>query len=367
MTMSKRIQASWGLTVVAAIAAGVAGFAFVVSESAAQDSAFSTPGAIPAGQWLPWRDRFTTADGRVVDDVNGNVSHSEGQGYGLLLAALAHDRPTFDRVWGFTQRELLVRDDGLAAWRWDPNSSPHVTDINNASDGDILIGYSLALAGEIWQSQEYTAAARNLAVAIGRVLVKRVGDRTVLIPAAKGYGAGERPDGPVVNLSYWIFEALPVLAQLAPVADWSALAESGRGLLLDSRFGPARLPSNWISIKSAVPAPAVGFDPEFGYDAIRIPLYLLRAGTDGRSLLEPFAKRWFAPDDEFGVVRLADGRTTKALSDPGYRVIAAALGCALDGKTIPPSLRVPTPTSYYPSTLHLLALSMVAQKYPVCL
>jgi endo-1,4-beta-D-glucanase Y len=367
MTMSKLIHASWGLTAVVVIAAVAACLRSAQSESAAQVPALAMPGAIATAQWQPWRDRFTTADGRVLDDVNGNISHSEGQGYGLLLAVLAQDRATFARIWGFTQRELLVRDDGLAAWRWDPNSNPHVTDINDASDGDILIAYSLALAGETWQSPEYTAAARNLASAIGRVLVKRVGDRTVLMPAAKGYGAGERPDGPVVNLSYWIFEALPFLAQLAPVADWSALAESGRALLFASRFGPARLPSNWISIKTAAPTPAVRFDPEFGYDAIRIPLYLLRAGSDDRSLLEPFAKLWSAPHDEVGVVSLADGRTTKELSDPGYRMIAAALGCALDGKSIPPSLRAPTPTSYYPSTLHLLALSMVAQKYSVCL
>jgi hypothetical protein len=30
-------------------------------------------------------------------------------------------------------------------------------------------------------------------------------------------------------------------------------------------------------------------------------------------------------------------------------------------------LRTPTPTSYYPSTLHLLALSTIAQNYPECL
>lgn len=66
-------------------------------------------------------------------------------------------------------------------------------------------------------------------------------------------------------------------------------------------------------------------------------------------------------------VSLSDGRVAKDLSDPGYRMIAAALSCALDGKSIPTSLRKPAPTSYYPSTLYLLALSIVAQKYSVCL
>ncbi len=35
-------------------------------------------------------------------------------------------------IFAFVRTELLIRDDGLAAWRWDPKASPHVTDINNA-------------------------------------------------------------------------------------------------------------------------------------------------------------------------------------------------------------------------------------------
>jgi endoglucanase len=314
-----------------------------------------------------WRDRFMTTEGRIVDDANNNISHSEGQGYGLLLAVLAQDRAAFASIWGFTKREFLLRDDGLAVWRWDPGSTPHVADVNNASDGDVLIAYSLALAGERWNAPELTAAARDLATAIGRVLVKQTGDRTVLMPAAKGFGSDDRPDGPVVNLSYWIFEALPVLARLAPETDWRALGDSGRELVLAARFGPARLPANWISIHSAAPAPALGFDQLFGYDAIRIPLYLIRAGLGDRSLLEPFARMGAAPSETPAVVNLADGHAANALGDPGYRMIAATVACALERKPIPVSLRTSAPTNYYPSALHLLALAAVAQNYPECL
>ena len=53
----------------------------------------------------------------------------------------------FETIFTFTRVELLIRDDGLAAWRWDPAATPRVTDINNATDGDILIAYALGLAG----------------------------------------------------------------------------------------------------------------------------------------------------------------------------------------------------------------------------
>jgi endoglucanase len=350
-----------------AIVVAVAAVTLVQRDLAAPVHATTKPGNLLPQQWQPWRDRFVTPEGRIMDDANNNISHSEGQGYGLLLAVLANDRAAFTRIWSFTKTQLLLRDDGLVVWRWDPAASPHVADVNNASDGDILIAYSLALAGERWDSPELTTAAQDLATAIGRVLVKRVDDRTVLMPAAKGFGPSERPDGPVVNLSYWIFEALPVLARLAPDTDWNALAHSGRDLVIASRFGPARLPANWISIHAAKPAPAHGFDPLFGYDAIRIPLYLVRAGLVDRSLLEPFAKLWGSPSDTPAVINLTHGHAAKELGDPGYRMIAAAVACALDHKPIPISLRTPAPTSYYPSTLHLLALSTVAQNYPGCL
>lgn len=325
------------------------------------------PGTLTAQQWQPWRDRFVTLDGRVVDTANKNISHSEGQGYGLLLAVLAEDRETFTRIWTFTHNELLLRDDGLAVWRWDPDSKPHVTDINDAADGDILIAYALALGGDLWKVPSWTETSRAMAAAIGQRLVHRAESRTILLPGVKGFGAQDRPDGPVVNLSYWIFEALPVLAHLAPNADWQALAASGHDLVREARFSSAGLPADWISLKSAKPALATGFDPRFSYDAVRIPLYLVRAGVSDRDLLEPFAKAWGDGSAAPAIVNLADGQPAGTMDDPGYRMIGAVLQCALERKPVPVELRSPKLDVYYPSTLYLLALAGVAQHYPECL
>jgi endo-1,4-beta-D-glucanase Y len=337
-----------------------------VEAASAPDIQSARPGTLAVEQWQPWRDRFVGADGRVVDDVN-QISHSEGQGYGQLLAVLAQDRAAFARIWSFTRIQLLVRDDGLAAWRWDAKSTPHITDINDASDGDVLIAYSLALAGDLWGSPDLTAAAQDVARAIGRVLIKRFENRTVILPAAIGFGPKARPDGPVVNLSYWIFEAFPVLSRLAPDADWSALSMTGRDLVRSARFGPAKLPSNWISLHDASPAPAPGFDALFGYDAVRLPLYLIRAGIGDQSNLESFAAAWRGDEKAPEVVNLADGRPVDSMDDPGYRMIAAAVACTLYRKPIPADLKAPSATAYYPSTLRLLALSAIAQHHPECL
>jgi endo-1,4-beta-D-glucanase Y len=93
----------------------------------------------------------------------------------------------------------------------------------------------------------------------------------------------------------------------------------------------------------------------------------VRAGLLDRPLLEPFARLGGAAADAPAVVNLVDGHAANALGDPGYRMIAATVACALDRKPIPVSLRTPAPTNYYPSTLHLLALATIAQNYPECL
>src|SRR5262249_8402767 len=63
--------------------------------------------------WQNYRQRFVTDKGRVVDTANSMVSHSEGQGYGMLLAVAARDRAGFERIWNWTRANLMVRGDQL--------------------------------------------------------------------------------------------------------------------------------------------------------------------------------------------------------------------------------------------------------------
>lgn len=320
-------------------------------------------GSISAGDWQAYRDRFVMADGRVVDDANGGISHSEGQGYGLLLALSAGDRGTFERIFDFTRNQLLIRDDGLAAWKWDPDANPHVVDVNNASDGDILIAYALGAAGKAWGEPRYTEAATALADAIGANLLATVNDRVVLKPGSVGFAPGDRPDGAaVVNPSYWVFEAIPVLKQLAPDYPWDELARAGLEIAAAARFGKASLPADWVAITRKGLEPAAGFAALFGYNAIRIPLYLIRAGL-GVAFVEPYRQSWREGGPQ--VIDLETGTVREPLTDPGYRMVGALVACT-EGTPIPEDLLSFTPTAYYPSTLHLLGLSHLAMKGRDC-
>ncbi|MCJ2032795.1 glycosyl hydrolase family 8 [Methylobacterium sp. J-068] len=337
----------------------------------AQTAAAPLLGALSDSQtWAAYKARFVTEQGRVVDTGNGGISHSEGQGYGMLLAVAFGDRAAFERIWTWTRANLMVRDDQLIAWRWEPGSRPAVADMNDASDGDLLVAWALAEAAEAWRDPSHRVAGRRIAVELGRKLIlPRAAHGPLLLPAVSGFSAEDRGDGPVVNLSYWIFPAFDRVALLAPEFDWAGLGRSGRRLIAAARFGAARLPVEWVSLSGEVPRPAEGFPPHFAYNALRIPLYLAMAGVTDPELHAPFLALWAKPEaGGLGLVDTASGRVTERLAETGYGAIPALSACASRGTPFPASLRTVRAGSehYYPVTLHLLALAALKTKFPAC-
>ena len=327
----------------------------------------SIAGKLPSALWVSYRSRFVTEAGRVVDTANKNISHSEGQGYGMLLAVAANDRATFDRIWNWTRANLMVRDDQLVAWRWEPDSRPGVADMNNASDGDILIAWALTEASDTWNDNSYRMAGRRIAVEVGRkVVLNQTRFGALLLPAVAGFSAEDRSDGPVVNLSYWVFPAFQRLAALAPDINWGALTQSGVALLRSARFGSSNLPTEWISMRGNEPRPAAQFDQTFAYNNIRIPLYLAWAGLGTREDYQPFVAAWSGGTP--AVVDTNTGRRTEVMDEPGYAAIVALTNCAANQREWPQQLRTSNATgNYYPATLHLLALIAAQSRYPACL
>ncbi|WP_342586312.1 glycosyl hydrolase family 8 [Methylobrevis pamukkalensis] len=326
---------------------------------------------LDADLFAAWRKRFVADDGRVVDDGNGGISHSEGQGYGMLLAAFADDRDGFARMWDWTRAHLARTDDALFSWRYDPKTAAPVSDPNNATDGDLLIAWALAEAGSRWQSDAARLSAAGIARAVLRGAVVETGGKPVILPGASGFRAGDRRDGPVINLSYWVFPAFPALADVVPEYDWRGLAASGLDLARRGRFGKQDLPPDWTALGGDRLRPANGFDPVFGWNALRVPLYLAMAdlGDFGgsRADLAPYAALWpagGARDPE--AINLLTGKTVSAFGSSGYRAVPALVACALDGTPWPAALSRFEDEPYYPATLRLLALAAARTRYPEC-
>lgn len=320
------------------------------------------------GAWWLYKSEFLEG-GRIIDRSNGNISHSEGQGYGMLLAAAADDRDAFDAIWNWTRKELYAPGKDLAAWKWDPNSSPNVSDPNNASDGDLLIAWALMRAGRKWDNPEYTNKAKAIAEALrSKAIVPNATYGTILLPAAEGFSTAEQPDGPVVNLSYWIFPAIRDLGTLDSDFPAAALIASGNKLLKTARFGSSQMPADWISLKSEYPRPAQKFAPNFGYEAVRIPLYAAWYGPESAQLVAKVYDRWNKGDpNTVQVIELATAAPLVAMPDPGYQAVSELLSCALGKAGNLHAIGAFAPTEYYPSTLHLVSIVALSERYPQCL
>jgi len=242
------------------------------------------------GNWTDYKTRFLQPDGRIVDTGNANVSHSEGQGFAMVMATAYDDPATFKKLWGWTDKTLSRPDTRLFKWRYTPVGDLHVPDPNNALDGDLLIAWGLLRGGELWKRPDYLKASAEIRKAILAKLLVRQGDRTLLVPGIEGFVSDQ---GMIFNPSYAIMPALDAFAAREPKSPWPLVRDQALRALRDARFGVVDLPVDWVKVD---PAGALWTDPDrpprFGFDAVRVPLYMCWSGRCADPALDP-VKRWW--------------------------------------------------------------------------
>ena len=172
----------------------------------------------------------------------------------------------------------------------------------------------------------------------------------------------------MINLSYWIFPAFPALQELAPDVDWARLRRNGLALISASRFGTFSLPTDWESLGGSGLAPAAGFPSGFGYNAIRIPLYLAMDGADdSRQALRRFAGSWSETASPGTLLDSKQASVTVPIAQTGYAIILAIARCMSAGKVIAPELISQRSDLYFPETLRLLSVIAIQKRCPTCL
>lgn len=311
--------------------------------------------------WRAFQAGFIAPEGRVVDSGNQGVTHSEGQGYALLFAAYFNDRESFDRLIGWTQAHLRRPNDALHAWRFRPGAAVPVDDINNATDGDLLIALALLRAGQRWGATSYTEAGRTIGIDLLRRCVHEVDGARVLLPAAFGF---EHTGRVVINPSYYVFPALAALAVAVPDPAWAALRADGLRLLRQAQFGSWRLPPDWLQIANGSLdnlAPAQGWPARFSWDAVRVPLYLAWEGLKEEPALRAASDFWATPHSLPGGSRvpawvdLETGSLAPYPASQGVAAIAQVARAARGDLAAPNLPRVRDAEDYYSAALILLS------------
>ena len=317
-------------------------------------------------QWEKWRANNIDFDGRVIDRLQGGVSHSEGQGYGMLLAAEVGDYEAFAKLADWTITNLAVRADALLAWRWDPNSPEHISDMNNASDGDLFHAWALVRAAERFSDPSWLTKATAIAQDLARYCIAPRPDHPdslLLLPAASGFFS---EDGLVLNPSYMMPLALREVAERTAVPDLARAADAALALMAE--LSERQLVPDWVEITPEGPRDAAGFPADAGYEAIRVPLFLMWSGATQHPALRRYtsAVSHLKGPNTPTVLDRTSGAILEESPDSGYRAVAAISVCASNdmiGSSIPPySPEQP----YYPATLHLFTLLAGIRSLPTC-
>lgn len=288
-------------------------------------------------------------DGRVVDPEQGAISHSEGQGYGLLLAQAAGDEDVFRRIERWTQANLLVRQDALMAWRWHPGAGVVGNDWHNATDGDLFRAWALLRADR--DSGWWVDRAARMAI-IRDLSASclwpdpRAPSELLLRPSAEAQAG---PNRVLLNPSYIMPRALRELG--ADAGDARLVRAADHGLTCLAELADAGLLPDWIDVTENGHATSVEHELRSAYDALRIPLYLSWSGHGAHPAVALARGRLTDPARPDSIVVARDAsRGIVATSDlPGYRALRDLIQC----RTLP---RIGAPEEpYYPASLLLLA------------
>lgn len=319
--------------------------------------------------WEAWKASYLQPDGRVVDGLQQNASHSEGQGYGAVLATEFNDHDAFRRILSWAEARLAIRGDGLMAWRYLPEENDPVPDMNNASDGDLFMAWALVRAAQRFNDRTYLARARQTAEALAELCILPSlysPSELIFLPAAQGFVHEDRI---VFNPSYVMPLAMREVAAATGVIELARAAQNAETIFL-RLAGTSPVP-DWMQDTVDGMTVTQDFSANTGYEAMRVPLYMVWSGLNRHPAVTQMV-RIYDRTVQAGVpvptiIDPLSGTVLEASNDPGYRALAALVSCA-GGSGEVGSLMPPFDPNqpYYPATLHMFAMIAANQVTPEC-
>ncbi len=318
--------------------------------------------------WEAWKAAYLRNDGRVVDGLQGDASHSEGQAYGALLATEFSDPFTLEKIVAWSEANLAVRGDGLMAWRYMPDADNPVEDFNNASDGDLFMAWALVRAAKQFNHAPYLTKATKIAEALAaRCIVANPANpaETLFLPGAQGFVQKDRV---VFNPSYIMPRAMQEVAEETGVTELARAAQDAEFIMLGlAESGPI---PDWVQADSTGLSPATGFSVNVGYEAMRIPLYFIWSGLGHHpavTQMERVYSRTVKPRMPVPtIIEASSGVVLEASNDPGYRALSSLVTCARSDRVGADIPAFDPSQPYYPATLQMLTMVAANQVVPEC-
>ncbi len=183
---------------------------------------------------------------RVVNVGLNDATVSEGQGYGMLIAALAKDPATFRGLWQYAAHYL----DANGLMNWEISSTGSVIGATSATNGDETMAEGLLIAGAQWPGHGYHRAGVAMANAIyAHDLIAG----TLLIGPGDGWGSSNTDIAPGYIAPY----AYQMFAQATGNKGWTqVLSANEQWLASTGANGTTGLMPDWESTSGSAVVPA---------------------------------------------------------------------------------------------------------------
>ncbi|MGN0902944.1 MAG: glycosyl hydrolase family 8 [Succinivibrio sp.] len=243
-----------------------------------------------ANAWTDYKEKYLSDEGAIIDTGNKNMSHSEGQSYGLMFAVCYNDKKSFDKILKWTYDNLYDKKTGLFIWAYRRDGGEAIADRNNASDGDLMIANALFMAADKWGVADYSKKAESLSMHLLSLTITKYGSYNVVLPGANSFFYDNYV---IINPSYFIYPAFANIYKKTYLKQFSKLITDGKRMLTDMKNLKVKLPPDWVKLTpTGEMIPAEQWPPRSSYDAIRVPLYLYWENKNAKEL-ELF-RNWYS-------------------------------------------------------------------------
>ena len=316
--------------------------------------------------WEKFKEQFIQQDGRIIDPYNGSITHTESIGYTLYFSYMMNDKKTFQKIFLWSQKNIKKNNFGLPGWKWGENKIKKcwcTLDVTSASDANLWIVYSLYLMYEKTAYKPYKIEADKMLSSIKKYQILSIENNHFLLPWEKNL---LQYTGLKLNPSYLLFEIFEYLANYDQDKVWTKLIKSSILLLKQARFSSLELNPNWVIYNKTTKNYLLPKNNKyFGYDAIRIPLNIIRSDLPlktKKELLQPY-KRYIEmmKNTPLGIVELNRGDISLYNLSFGYLAVYSEVAkfFNIDSRMFQKKLKVriqQDDTNYYAYSLYLFTL-----------
>ncbi len=202
-------------------------------------------------------------DLRVIYSDDKTQTRGEAIGFGMILAAYAGDKETFDGLFRFYLNKRTAQAKNMMAWNV---TCEGLVDAGSATDIDIDVAYSLIVAFDQWGST-YLDEAKKIISLLDTYMILNCNNIKTIYP---GYNNAPWGGCNETDIQYYTPAFFRVFAKVSGKEIWNQLADDSYLILNNGANKETGLVPDWQT------ASGVGLPPSyrtayFRYDACRVP------------------------------------------------------------------------------------------------